>query len=92
MKGTLEKVDVGCTCSAPFDVEHRQCRPGVYRWIHVSKCPFICGNLPIRMHVPFAEHEGYLFLGEIRVHQRQRNAVKCQVPRCIPRVLPFVGH
>ena len=92
MKHSLQKFAIPDASTFLLNFVNSPRRPGVYRWIHVSKCPFICGNLPIRMHVPFAEHEGYLFLGEIRVHQRQRNAVKCQVPCCIPRVLPFVGH
>src|SRR5713226_2953083 len=43
------------------------------------------------MHVPFAEEENELFLGEIRIHQCQWHAVKSEIPRGIPRVFPLVG-
>ena len=44
------------------------------------------------MHVPFARQQDELVLGKLGVDHRQRNAMKREVPRRIPRILPFVGH
>ncbi len=62
------------------------------RRIHVAKRPFIGRDLAVGMHVPFAQHENELVLGVTGIDQRQRDAVKCQVPGRIPWVLPFIGH
>ena len=34
-----------------------QRRPCVHRWIHVAESPFVGGNLPVGVHVPFAQHQ-----------------------------------
>ena len=44
------------------------------------------------MEVDLGKHEVDLVLGEIWVHHRQWDAVKREIPRGVPRVLPFVGH
>jgi hypothetical protein len=44
------------------------------------------------MHVPLARQQQQLLLGEVRVDERQRYAVKRQIPRGEPRVLPLVRH
>ena len=44
------------------------------------------------MHVPLTEHQDQLFLGKGRIHQRQRNAVKREIPGGIPGILPLVRH
>src|SRR5215510_9303823 len=62
------------------------------RRVDVAEGPFIRRDLSVRMHVPFAEHEDQLFLGKGRIDQSQRNAVECEVPGGIPRILPFVRH
>src|SRR5690348_17910857 len=44
------------------------------------------------MHVPFAREKDELLLGEFGVDVCEGNAMEGQVPRCVPGVLPFVGH
>ena len=64
----------------------------MHRRIHVAERPLVGRNLSVGMHVPLAQHQDELILGKIRIHQRQRNAVKRQVPCGVPGILPFVGH
>src|SRR5579883_953511 len=66
--------------------------PGVNGGIHVAESPLVGGQLAVGMHVPLAQKKDELVLGEIGVHERQRNAMKSQVPGGIPGVLPLVGH
>ncbi len=49
----FEEAAVGAPVDALFDLIHAPSRPGVHRRIHVAKGPFIRGQLPVRMHVPF---------------------------------------
>ena len=44
------------------------------------------------MHVPLAHHQHELLFRELGVDQRQRDAVKREVPRRVPRILPLVRH
>ncbi len=44
------------------------------------------------MLVPFAHNQIELALGKLWIDQRERNAVKGQVPRCVPGKFPFIGH
>src|ERR1044072_6068386 len=44
------------------------------------------------MHVPFTGEQDKLALGELRIHDSQRDAVESQVPSGIPRVFPLIGH
>jgi hypothetical protein len=44
------------------------------------------------VHVPFAQHQHELLLGELGVDDRERDAVERQVPGGVPRKLPLVGH
>ena len=98
VKDAFEKCQVagivGIFLAALFAVhlEHAPRRPGVDRRVHVAERPFVGGQLAVRMHVPFAREQHELVLGKLGVHQRQRDAVKRQVPRGIPRIFPFVGH
>src|SRR4029077_131658 len=75
-----------------FDFINAPRRPRVHRRIHVSERPFIRRQLPVRVHVPFPEQQDQLLLRVIRIDDRQRYAVKCQVPRRVPRILPLVRH
>ena len=38
------------------------------------------------------KHQLELLLGEVRIHARQGDAVKCEIPGGIPGILPLVGH
>ena len=44
------------------------------------------------MEVQAAQHQQQLLLGEIEIHQRQRDRVEGQVPGRVPRILPLVRH
>src|SRR5213078_964656 len=46
-------------------LEHAPCRPGMDRWIHVTKSPLIGGELTIRVHIPFAREQNELTLCEL---------------------------
>ena len=60
--------------------------------VHVAEGPLVGRDLPVGMHIPLAQHQRELLLCEVRVHERERNTVKRQIPSCIPRIFPFVGH
>ncbi len=88
MEGPRQEIEVG----AAVNFENRQGRPRVDRRIDSAKVPFVGGQFPTRMHVPFAENEEELMLRRGRVDMRQGDAVKREVPCGEPRVLPLVGH
>ena len=44
------------------------------------------------MHIPLAQQQHQLILGELRVELRERDHVERQVPGGIPRVLPVIWH
>ena len=73
-------------------LEHAPCRPRMNRRVHVAERPFVRGQLTVGMHVPFARQQHELILRELRVHQHERDGVECQIPRGVPRILPFVRH
>ena len=75
-----------------MNLVHAPARPGMHRRIHIAQGPFIRRDLPVRMHVPLAQEQLQLRLGEFGIHQRQRNRVERQVPGRVPRVFPLVGH
>ena len=77
---------------AAVDLEHPQRRPGVHRRVDVGEVPLVGRDLPVRVHVPLAQQQHELRLGERRVDVRDRHAVEGQVPGREPRVLPRVGH
>ena len=53
---------------------------------------FVGRNLSVGMHVPFTQHQDELLFGERRIDKRERDAVKREIPRGIPGILPFVRH
>ena len=64
----------------------------MHRRVDVAEGPFVGGQLAIGMHVALMEHQQQLVLGKVTVDQRHRNAMKGQVPRGVPGVLPGIGH
>ena len=44
------------------------------------------------MHVPLAQHQHELVLGELGSTSAKRHAVKRQVPGRVPRIFPLVRH
>ena len=88
VEDALQECAITFSVALLVNLVNAPCRPGVHRRIHIAECPLIGGNLSVGMHVPLAQHEHELFLGEIGIDQRQRNAVKRQVPGRIPRDTP----
>ena len=74
------------------DLEHAPGGPGVDRRVDVAEGPFVGRQLAVGVHVPFARKQDQLLLGELGIDQRQRDAVKGQVPGGIPGIFPLVGH
>ena len=77
---------------AAVELEDLDRGPGVHRRVDVGEIPFIGRNLAVRMHVPLAQQQHELTLGECRVDVRQGHAVERQIPGREPRVLPRVRH
>ena len=67
-------------------------RPGVDRRVDIAECPLVGGKLAVGVHVPLARQQFKLALGEVGIDQRQRDAVKGQVPAGVPGIFPFVRH
>ena len=66
--------------------------PGMDRRIDVAQVELVGRDLPVGVHVPLAQQERELVLGEHGVQPGEGDHVKRQVPRRIPRVLPLVGN
>ena len=88
----LQEVDVSLTTPGLLVAIQEQARKGVDRGVHVAEVPLVGGHLPVGVLVGTAKHQLHLLLGEIGVHDRQRQCVEGQVPGRIPGVLPLVGH
>ena len=88
----LQEVDVRLTTPALLGAIQEQARKGVDRRVHVAEVPLVGGHLPVGVQVGTAKHQLHLLLGEIGVHDRQRQRVEGQVPGRVPGVLPLVGH
>src|SRR4029077_8564791 len=86
LKDAFQKHSVALATALFFNFVYAPSGPGVHRWVDVAEGPLIGGQLPVGMHVPLASHQNELFLGEIRIHQRQSNAVESQVPSRIPGI------
>ena len=67
-------------------------RPGEDGGVHVTKIPFVRGNVTVRMLIPFAHNNIDLAFGEMRIDQCERDAMKTQVPRSVPWKFPSIGH
>src|SRR5215471_14137194 len=81
----LQKIAVASTAiSLLLNLIHLQCRPGMYRWINVTKSPLICRYLAVGMHIPLAEHEKKLVFSKSRVEVGKGYAMKREVPCGIP--------
>ena len=71
---------------------HVQRRPRGHRRVDVAEVPLVRRDLAVRVQIPGAEQQLDLRLGEVDVDQRQRRAVKREIPRREPRILPLVRH
>src|SRR5690242_17917644 len=65
LKDALEKDSVADTTSLLLDLVNAPRSPGVNRRIHIAKRPLVCRQLPVRMHVPFAQHQHELVLRKL---------------------------
>ena len=92
VEDALEEHSVANAPALLFDLVNAPGRPGVHRRVHVAKSPLVRRKLPVGVHVPLAHHQHELLFGEIGVHQRQRHAVKGEIPRRVPRVFPLIRH
>src|SRR5688572_2275460 len=86
----LEERAVALPGHRAFRVVREQRRPRVHRWVHITEIPLVRGNLSVRMHVSLAKEQVQLLLREIRIDHRERQRVKGEVPRRVPRVFPLV--
>src|ERR1700730_16228723 len=92
MKNFFEESAIGHAANAPLDFVNTPGGPGVNRWIYIAKGPLVGRQLAVGVHIPFAEEEDELILGEVRIDDGEGHAVEGQIPGGIPRVFPFVGH
>src|SRR5256884_3825069 len=62
------------------------------RGIHIAEVPLVGRHLPVGVQIGGAEHQVHLLLGEVRVHDGEREGVEGQIPGRVPGILPLVGH
>ena len=92
VENAFQECVVGHAGVRTLDIKHGPRRHREHGRIHVAKIPFVRWELAVRVHVPLAQHQNDLILGELRIDVRERRAMKAQVPRGEPGELPFVGH
>ena len=64
----------------------------MHRRVEIGKPPFVGRNLAVGMLELLEQQHPQIFLGKLRIDQRQRRALKCQVPGREPGKLPLVRH
>src|SRR6266446_10572024 len=75
-----------------FDFINAPGRPSEHRRVDIAKIPLVSGHLAVRMLVPFAHDDVELTFGEMRIDQREGDAVEGEIPRRIPRKFPGIRH
>ena len=88
----LEEIDVHLAAQGLLGAVQEERREGVDRGVHVAEVPLVGGHLAAGVQVDPAQHQLHLLLGEVGVHDRERERVEGQVPGRVPGVLPLVGH
>ena len=88
----LEELHVRLAAQGLLGAVEEERRQGVDRGVHVAEVPLVGGHLAAGVQVDPAEHQLHLLLGEVGVHDRERERVEGQVPGRVPGVLPLVGH
>src|SRR5262249_19218664 len=92
MEHCFQKCAVALAGLFPLDLVNAPRRPRDDWWIYVAKVPFVGRNLTVGVLIPFAHDKIELRFGELSVNKREWNAMKRQVPRCVPGEFPFVWH
>ena len=92
MEHALEERAVARSRLRLLDLVDAQGRPGVDGRVHVAEVPLVRRDLAVGVHVPLAQHQHELVLGESGVDEGQDHAVKRQIPGGEPRELPGVRH
>ncbi len=67
----LEEGPVARAAAAALDLVDAQGRPGVHGRIDVAQRPLVGGDLPVGVHVPLAQEQEELRLGEVRIDEGQ---------------------
>ena len=92
VEGGLEELDIRLAAQGLLGAVEEQGRKGVHRGVHVAEVPLVGGDLAAGVEVHPAEHQSELLLGEVGVHDPDRQRVEGEVPGGVPGVLPLVGH
>ncbi|NBW88663.1 MAG: hypothetical protein EBR51_01905, partial [Gammaproteobacteria bacterium] len=92
VEATLEEGAIRRTRTDTVHVVHAPDRPRVHGRVQIREFPLVSRNLSVRVLELLEQHEPQLFLGEIRIDDRDRDGVEREVPGREPRVLPFVRH
>ena len=66
--------------------------PGVDGRVDVGEVELVGGQLAVGVHVPLAQEQDELALGEVGVNPGEGDHVERQIPGGVPGVFPFVGH
>src|SRR2546428_10181849 len=92
MKTLFEKFAVSFARANSIHVVNTPYCPRMNRWIQIGELPLVSGNLAVRMLKLLKQQEPQLLLRELRIDQRERHAMKRQIPRGEPRILPLIRH
>jgi hypothetical protein len=91
LEAALEKERVALPASAA-DFVNAPAGPRVDGRVHVGEIPLVRGQRAVGPQIPFAKQKEELTLGKIRIDAAHWDHVKGEIPRCVPRVFPLVGH
>src|ERR1700688_2485696 len=92
MKHFFEEGAISYAANATLNFVHAPRGPCMSRGIYVAKSPLVGRQLAIGVHVPFAEEEDELILGEVGIDDGEGYAVKREIPGGVPGIFPLVGH
>ena len=71
-----------------LDVVHAPARPGMHRRIEVGELPLVRRDLAVGVLELLEQQQPELLLRELRIDERERDAVKREIPRGEPRDIP----
>src|SRR5690242_16635447 len=76
----------------PFESVGEDSRPCMYRRVDIAEVPFVGRQLAVGMEISLTENHIELLLAEVGVDHGQRQDMKGEVPRRVPRVFPLIRH